>query len=398
MNAWSKIAVSLVVGALVGFLLGRTTAGDGGPRVATPEAMATALRSAFVESDPMVRARDMNRLIDQIDAGNLPGAIEVFREFATKAETLGVAELFAHWSRIDADGLAEAMNTWPDERARSQGIAWVAYQYAFEGGTAKAVPYYEELVPRLRLVTGYRLVEGAMNKGDRQGLIEWIGSLEEAAERSRLTQSIVFKILREREPKDVVAFFDAVPADSPHQYKRQAFLIVLDKLVRHDAAAALAFREARNAEPWAENSMSQLMAAWADVDPTAALAWIELQPAGAEREKALETLVDRWSAHDMKAAIEWTKKQLPSAMVDRLCVQFVSGLTIGDPDQAMELAARVLDPASRQRALRAFARYWFLRAPDQTRAWLERGGLSAADAESMIAELTQTRAQRLGAQ
>ena len=398
MNAWSKIAVTLVVGVLVGFLLGRTTTGDGGTRVATPEAMATALRSAFVESDPMVRARDMNRLIEQIDARNLPGAIEVFREFATRAETLGVSELFARWSRIDVQGLAEAMKSWPDEKATSQGIGWVAYQYAFEGGTAKASPYYEELIPRLRLVTGYRLVEGALNKGDQEGLIEWIGALDEAAERSRLTQSIVFKLLREREPKDVIAFFDAIPAAAPNQYKRQAFLIVLDKLVRHDATEALAFRDARMTEPWAENSLSQLMAAWADVDPTAAIAWIEVQPIGADREQALEALVDRWAAHDMSAAIEWTKKQLPSPMVDRLCVQFVSKLTIGDPDQAMEFFARIVDPAFRQQALRIFARYWFLRAPDQIGGWLEQGGLSKAEGEAMIAELTQTRAKRLGAQ
>ncbi|MBK7949695.1 MAG: hypothetical protein IPK00_13355 [Deltaproteobacteria bacterium] len=397
MNGWSKIAVSLLVGALVGFLLGRTTAGDGGPRAATSEAMASALRSAFVESDPMVRARDMNRLIEQIDGENLSGAIEVFREFATKAETLGVSELFARWSRIDVEGLAEAMKSWPDERARSQGIGWVAYQYAFEGGTAKAVPYYDELDPRLRLVTGYRLVEGAINQGDRAGLVEWIGSLDEAAERSRLTQSIVFKLLREREAKDVIAFFDEVPADAPKQYKRQAFLIVLDKLVRHDAPTALAFREARSSQPWAENSLSQLVAAWADVDPTGALAWIGTQPLGPERELALETLVDRWSAHDMKAAIAWTKDQLPSPMVDRLCAQFVSGMTISDPEQAMELATRIVDPTSKQQTLRAFARYWFLRRPAETRTWLEQGGLSPQEAEAMISELTQTRAKRLGA-
>lgn len=396
MNAWKKVAVAVLLAGFAGFLIGRSTAGEAGPDVRTPDEMAAALRSAFVEPDPLLRARDMNRLIEQVDTENLAGAIEVFREFATKAETLGVMEFFARWSRIDVDGLAEAIGSWPDEKAKSQGIGWVAYQRAFEGGAASAVPYYEELVPRLRLVTGYRLVEGALNHGDRQGLVDWIGSLADAAERSRLTQSIVFKLLREREPRDVVDFFDAVPADSPNQYKKQAFLIVLDKLVRHDADEAIAFRADRLAEPWAENSLGPLVSAWADVEPTAALAWLDTQPAGAERERALETLVDRWSAHDMAAAIEWTKKQLPSPMVDRLCTRFVSGLTISDPDQAMELAARIVDPTTRHQTLRAFARYWFLRMPPETRAWLQRGGLSETEAEAMIAELTQTRAERLG--
>lgn len=396
MNASTKVVIGLLLGLVAGFLLGRLTAGEAGPDVRTPEAMAKALRTAFVEPDPLLRARDMNRLIEAIDDGNLDGAVEVFREFATKAETLGVMEFFARWSRLDVDALADAIESWPDEKAKSQGIGWVAYQRAFEGGTASAVPYYEALVPRLRLVTGYRLVEGALNNGDQRGLIDWIGSLDDAAERSRLTQSIVFKLLREREPRDVVAFFDAVPADAPSQYKKQAFLIVLDKLVRHDADAAIAFRDARVAEPWAENSLGQLVSAWADVDPTAALAWLDTRPADAERERALETLVDRWSAHDMNAAIEWTKTQLPSPMVDRLCARFVSGLTVSEPDRAMELASRIVDPTARHQTLRAFARYWFLRMPPETRAWLERAGLSAADAEAMIAELTQTRSERLG--
>lgn len=396
MSASKRVAIALLVGVLAGFLLGRLTGGHDGPDVRTPEAMATALRSAFVEPDPLLRARDMNGLIERIDATNLAGAVEVFREFATKAETLGVMEFFARWSRVDVDGLAEAIDSWPDEKAKSQGIGWVAYQRAFEGGAASAVPYYEKLVPRLRLVTGYRLVEGAVNRGDQQGLIDWIGSLDDPAERSRLTQSIVFKLLRERAPRDVVAFFDAVPVDASGPYKKQAFLIVLDKLVRHDADAAIAFRDARVSEPWAENSLGQLVSAWADVDPIAALAWLDTQPPGEEHERALETLVDRWSAHDMNAAIEWTKKQLPSPMVDRLCTRFVSGLTVSDPDQAMELAARIVDPTARHQSLRAFARYWFLRMPPETRTWLERAGLSGAEAEAMIAELTRTRAERLG--
>mgnify|MGYP007130750988 CR=1 FL=1 len=62
----------------------------------------------------------------------------------------------------------------------------------------------------------------------------------------------------------------------------------------------------------------------------------------------------------------------------------------------MELAARIVDPTTRHQTLRAFARYWFLRMPPETRAWLQRGGLSETEAEAMIAELTQTRAERLG--
>lgn len=395
MSSRPMMGIALLVALLIGFLAGRFMPGAGEVRAGTPEAMATAMRSAFTEKDPMLRARDMGRLMDQLDAENLPGAIEVFREFSPKAESLGVSDFFAHWSRIDVDGLVLAMRTWPDEKASAQGAGWAVYQYALEGGTAKAIPYYDTLTPVLRMVSGYRLVEGALNGGDDVGLIQWVGALDDAEERSRLTQSIILKLLRERTPESAIALFDSVPADASNSYKRQFFQILLDKLMRQDVDAALAFRDARAGEPFAENSLNRLASAWADVDPAAAMAWIEAQPAGPEREHALETLVDRWAAHDHAAAVEWTRKQIPSPMIDRLSRGFVASLTIQDPMLAMELAGRIVDPEIRSAALRDFARYWFVRNPGEIHAWLERGGLSEREANALIQELNTTRKGRV---
>jgi len=396
MASGAKTGLGLLLAVAIGFLLGRATADVTGPRVATPEAMAEALRLAFVEPDPMLRARDMNRLIPRIDAENLPGAIETFRAFSTRAETLGVSEFFAIWSRLDVEGLAAAMETWPDQKAKSQGIGWVAYQYAKDGGTARAVPYYEALTPPLRLVTGYRVVEGALNQGDEEGLVRWIGAQDDAAERSRLTQAVVLKLMRERGADSAIAFFDRVPAESAYHFKRQVFLVTLDKLVRSDPEKAVAFLDARAAEPWAEKGLAQLVAAWTDVDPPAALAFLEGRRAEPDFDEALETLVDRWSAHDQRAAIDWTRQQLPSPLVDRLCRRFTAALTVSDPDQAMELAGRIVDPAIRHDALRGFARYWFLRKPEETRRWLVAGGLAESEADALVGELTKTREHRLG--
>ncbi len=396
MNARPMMGISLLIAALIGFVVGRFMPSEGQAHAATPEAMATALRIAFVEPDPMLRASGMERLIAQLDERNLPGAIEVFREFSTRAETLGVSEFFARWSRIDVEGLALAMRSWPDEKASAQGVGWVAYQYAFEGGTAKAIPYYEGLSPSMRLITGYRLVEGALNRGDDAGLVEWIGSLQDAAERSRLTQSIILKLLRERGSESAIAYFDSVPADVPNGYKRQIFLVLLDKLVRQDVESALAFRAARASELYAENSLNQFAAAWADVDPVAAIAWAERLTAGPEKEQALETLIDRWATRDRDAAIEWTRKQVPSPMTDRLSHRFVGAMTIRNPDLAMDLAAGIVNTEMQSASLFSFARYWFMRKPEQTRAWLQRGGLSEAETKAMIQDLTKTREQRLG--
>lgn len=395
MSSRPMLGISLLIAVLIGFLAGRYMPGAGEARVRTPEAMAEAMRSAFTEKDPMLRARDMARLMDQLDAENLPGAIEVFREFSPKAETLGVSDFFAHWSRIDVDGLVQAMRTWPDEKASAQGAGWATYQYAFAGGTAKAIPYYDSLTPVLRMVTGYRLVEGALNGGDDAGLIRWVGSLEDAEERSRLTQSIILKLLRERDAASAIALFDSVPAEASGSFKRQFFQILLDKLLRQDVDAALAFRDARAGEPFAEKSLNRVATAWADVDAAAAMAWFELQPAGPEREEALEMLVERWAAHDHAAAVEWTRKQIPSPMIDRLSRGFVGSLTIQDPMLAMELAGRIVDPELRSAALRDFARYWFVRNPSEVPAWLARGGLTEREANALIEELKATRQDRV---
>jgi hypothetical protein len=396
MNLRSMLIGSAIVMSLIlGFVAGRMSNDSRLPDVSTSEEMASALHAAFVEPDPLVRATEMDRLVNALDAENLPGAISVYREFSRRSKTLGVFNFFAHWAKIDVDGLADEIESWPDEDGRGQGVGWVTYEFAVQDGIGRAITYYEGLSNRFQLVTGYRLVEGAINSGQEDALVEWISAMDDEDARKRLAQNIVLKLLRERADEGLLSFFESVPADASNGFKRQVYLEVSDKLTRYSVESGLAFYDAHKHEEYARKGMMRMVGAWIDVDPMAALGWVENLEVGEERSRVLEAALDRWATQDEAAAIEWTRKQLPSPIVDRLNRRFTGSLTIRKPGLAVKLARAISDDEMRRSALRRFARYWFNRKPEETRVWLVEGGLSEIEAEAMIEELNTTRQRRI---
>lgn len=397
MNVGRLSKFGLVIGALsASFYLGNASARGFRADPGSAEEMESALRAAFELSDPEIRASEMRRLIGEIDEVTLPGAHAVFRDQSATSEALGVSEFFARWSQIDLEGMVDELRSWPDDGAAAQGMGWATYRLALRGGTRAAVGYFDSLPERFRLFTGYRLVEGALNGGDEEEFVRWLAELDDDAERSRLIQSAVFKLLRERGTDGTLEFFDGVPDDAPRHFKRQIHLVLLERLARVDSSRAIALLTAHADEPWAEGGRRTLALAWTDVDPRSALSWVESWPPDAERERSIEAVVDRWAMRDEPSAIAWSEERSESPLLDRLRSQFSGSTIIRAPDQSIHLAARIADPGIRGAALRKFARYWFQRRPDDTSAWLTQAGLSESEAEELIAALALDRERRLG--
>jgi hypothetical protein len=389
------ISLAIALSLILGFVAGRMSNDSRSPDVSTPEEMASALHAAFVEPDPLVRATEMDRLVKALDAENLPGAILVYREFSRRSKTLGVFKFFAQWAKIDVDGLAEGLQSWPDEDGKAQGAGWVTYEFAVHDGIGRAITYYDGLSNRFKLVTGYRLVEGAINSGQENGLVEWISTMDDEDARKRLAQNIVLKLLRERGEEGVLSFFEDLPAGASNNFKRQIYLELSDKLTRYSVESGVAFYEAHKHEAYAKKGIMRMVGAWIDVDPMAALRWVEDLEVGEGRSRVLEAALDRWATQDEASAIEWTRKQPPSPIIDRLNRRFTGSLTIRKPGQAVKFARAISDDEMRRSALRRFARYWFNRKAEKTREWLVDGGLSEIEAEAMIEELNATRRRRL---
>jgi len=393
--SYLKMILAITVALALGFLAGRMSSLEGTPQVLGQDEMEKALRSAFVEPDPLVRAIEMDRLLSGLNEDNIDGAASVYREFSRSAGTLGVFRFFARWAQIDLEGLREEVESWPDEDSKAQAAGCVAYEYAIQDGIGAAVTFYDSLQPRFKLLTGYRLVEGAFNSGQDKGLVDWVSALVEEDARKRLSQSMVLKLLRERGPEGAIAFFDSVPSGAPNGFKHQLYGELIEKLTRFDPEAGVAFYFDTLDEPYARNSIYRLVTSWVDVDPTGAVVWVEARESSDERSRLLAAAVDRWATYDESAAMAWTQKQLPSPMVDRLYKRFAGSHIIRNPTKSVELARSISDLDMRRDVLRRFARYWFMRKPDEVGLWLAAGGLSPAEADAMVEELRATRERRL---
>ncbi len=390
----SKLAwlASLAAALGLGFLLGQRAAHE--PAAIAPEEMATSLRAALHDKDPLRRALEFERLVRGMDRANLPSAIGVYREVASQAEMEGAALFLGRWAELDRDGLAAEMKGWPEERSRAQGYGWAIYQIAVQDGFERALALYEETPKPLRLAVGFRLVEGCVNAGRLDEITRWAATQDQPEDRQRALRQIIQALARESADA-VIRWADSIPAELPNQVARMAFGLVLQKLVRLEPARAVAFRAERLDRSVAEKSMVPLATAWTDSDPVAAVAWVVAQPEGEERDAALRAVVDRWGAHDQPAAVRWLDAQEPRAALDPLYQRFARGTTISDPAGAIRLASRIGDPQQRESVLTEVSRYWFRRRPDALRGWLASVGVSEGDANAIIEGLEKKRAKQL---
>ncbi len=389
---WGVLA--FLAGIAVGQLLPRSTSDESAAWDPSVESYGEALEAAFTEPAPELRSERMRALLARLDASTLDDARRVFRDFSTRAGSMGAYEFFRRWSQIDLESLENDIGDWPDEDARAQGIGSIAYEYANRGQIPAAIVFYDGLRPQMRISAGYRLVEGAMNAGEEAALVEWIGSLDDPGDRSRLTQAAVLKVLRERDVEGVVEFFDDQVVRTRASYSRQLFLIALEKIVRRDPMAAVAFRDARASEDYARKSLRALVVAWVDRDAVAAIDWLTGRPTEPEYDETLELAIDRWASHDDAEALSWTLTQPPSPMVDRLMRRFARSRIIRDPDRSVALAARIGSDELREDALRDLARYWFSRKPAETQQWLVAGGMDLERAQDLVREFEEKRALR----
>jgi hypothetical protein len=112
---------------------------------------------------------------------------------------------------------------------------------------------------------------------------------------------------------------DAIPADAPNGFKREAFRSALLAVTSQRPDLAVAWWESQAEHPYAQESLWVLALHWIPEDPDAAMEWLRSLPASSVRDEAIRQALRRWFDTEGETALRWmVQSDLPRQLQPQL--------------------------------------------------------------------------------
>lgn len=353
--------------------------------------MATAMREAMAETDPVKRSLMMAQLMQNLTPENVQAALAALRESPDRRENFQYMGLLQYaWGKIDGEaaiaaaiesggrggafGAMSVLSGWattdPDGAK-----AWIESQ---EDGREKMM-YMNGLIDGLAktdpaAATAYVLSMAAPVEGEDGG-----GGFDM---RSRYISNIAGELLKQG-VEAASAWADGLPEGS---MKASALGEVAQFYARQDPAAAAKWIEGYASSADAGRAVREVADRWAREAPGEAAKWVAALPAESQGD-AMRSVFNEWAEQQPLEASQYLAEMEPSAGRDSAVSGFSTELAGENPTDAMKWAGSIADEELRKTTELDVARRWYRAEPEAATAWA---------AENLPAESQEAITQRGG--
>jgi len=114
---------------------------------------------------------------------------------------------------------------------------------------------------------------------------------------------------------------------------------------------------------------------WIKHDPAGAMAWLATLPAGNDRTDGVTETYRGWLIRDRAAAIAWAEKAEIQPWNEPAVAVYARAMVYERPKEALDLVARFSNQGLRETTTVAVARAWLENDREAATAWLEQSGL-----------------------
>ncbi len=128
---------------------------------------------------------------------------------------------------------------------------------------------------------------------------------------------------------------------------------------------------------------------WSFQDPPASARWLLAHSDEETLSENLASVMSTWAHRDPNAAARWLAEVGLGPETDQAVGKFVGRIVARDPQSAFEWARIISSPEERHRALVDVVSDWAQRDPDAAERYLLDSDLPAAEAESIIREVSR---------
>jgi hypothetical protein len=357
-------------------------------------------RAALAERDPLTRSYQLSAFLQQLRPDQVPEMLEILEQRRVGVTEEEIRLLMLAWTRFDAPGAFAWARDWPTGWKR-QLMETAAYAWGFRDGPAalRAVETLSdsELQESLR----GELVAGWIRSDDRLGASAYIATIPDQKRRNRLGFLLAGEARRDGVDA-VIGWAEAVPADSPNNFKQIAFYHAAGSVARADPSRAAEWYEAHRQRPYSVTALKEIARKWArHHDPESLLDWIRSLPAddgrGRLRGEALGAAASIWMDRDPEACQTWLRSALPDPALDSAIAEVARGLSDSSPRAAVDWAERIEDENERRKSRMQAARSWWKADPDAVRHWLAASDLPEDVQQAILRGVSSASGRRAGA-
>lgn len=354
--------------------IGCGTAHDSQPSDVSVETLNTAL----AERDELERTYQLTRFLRTLRPEDVPAALEAIENHRVGISPDEVRLFMLAWTRIDGPGAFAAARDWPTPW-KTVLMEQAMRAWGFNDGKAAlaSAEAIEDVELRDRLLVS--VTEGWVSSYDPLGAAEYAASLTEQRRRNRLAFRLAGETMRDG-PEAVIAWVEAIPEDTPNDFKQFAFYHGVGAVAKVDPERAARFYKQHMEQAYSSTGLRNIATKWVQHhDPGEFIVWIQALEIDEEREDergdAIGTAVRKWGREDPDGAQAWLESQLPNPALDSAIAEMARVLSDTVPEAAVAWAGRIKDEADRRKFTIRAARSWLKKAPADAQAWIASSDL-----------------------
>lgn len=326
-------------------------------------------KAVFEETDPLMRRKMFNLLLDKMTSDN---ALEIreqvikldekgteFRDFHFIWGSMAGAEAVIHGASTEETDIQITMEGWVNS-SPNEAIEW------YKG--------LDELKIN-GLYTGWvkkSLVDGLASTNIPQA-VDFIKNLSDKGDRkaNELIHDVALKLTRTMPLNEVADWATNLPNDGMKKTSTKAI------------GSAFGYSDPVTASRWASTldpsvsseGIYSVGEAWARRDPAASSEWLSSLPESQATNKGIEKALQHWAEHDPKSASDHLVSMPESDHKDRAINGFVSRVAKEDPQAAILWADTIKNESVRNEAFVKAGRAYLRNDSAAANEWLDASGL-----------------------
>jgi hypothetical protein len=331
------------------------------------------LRAGLGERDELERTYLLTSFLRTLGPEDVRPALAEIEKHRAGFDKEEVRLLMLAWTRFDGPGAFATARDWPTPW-RSSLMEQAMHAWGFNDGRAALAECEQIENEELRERLLAALLSGWVSSHDRQGASEFAATVSNARRRSRLALRLAGQAKRDG-PDAVIAWADAVPEDSPNQFKEAVFATAAGAIASLDPERAATWYESRMQHGYTTSGLLNIAGKWAYFhDPKTLIAWIETLPIEeareSERTDAVREAFRTWAPKAPGEVETWLETASGGPLRDTAIDELARATADASPAEALRWAGQIEDYKLRRRRTLRYSRQWFVQDPEAARTWL----------------------------
>ena len=341
-----------------------------------------AVRNALSIKNPLERAAALAGLLSVVPFSANEEVENAFDAFFIENYELEQVLFVEWWAQFDPRSAYEWTRT--AYKGKHPRVVMTAMEAWARQDPEKAVAVSLTL-PRVGqlLDAGQLAVIAGWDDSGEPGLGAYIKRMPQGTLRQSAMDTIIRRRLLRDGPDNALAFVEAVPENTPGDFRRRLRRRFVNQTAKMDPHIAKNIARQWTAEDGADAALLRILAInWSKTgDPQEMMEWLGSLDAGVSYGASDEGIREgyrAWLNADQDAAYAWALDQPQSRRLEPAKSLYAFSIAKESPEQALAIAALVEDDQTREAVTLKILRAWSVVDPVAADSWMAENGISVA--------------------